>query len=192
MTTPTPKLVKPLSLVTTPTANSSKSPSDESLQLGEAFTLSPSHQAKILSHTSELYKTTTQKKGAASAKASVTSKRKAYHPSRTNCTLTLSEVETELKSVATKWRKLGRCLNPKDISFEQISAENVNSPDKCLSAVLLKWHAAATGGTKVGGVSLWMNLLKMLRNDVVGEKGLADSLQDKYGVNVKIVSGKRL
>ena len=188
VTTPTLKSVTPLSLVTNHTAETS----DESLQLGEAFTLSPSHQAKILSHTSEMHKAgakTTAKKGAASAKASVTSKKRVHHPPRT---LKLSELEIELKSVATKWRKLGRGLNQQDATIEQISAQNGNSPERCLSAVLKTWHTVAATGGKVAGVSLWMSLLKTLRKDVIGEKTLADSLQDKYGINVKIVPGMAL
>ena len=45
-----------------------------------------------------------------------------------------------------------------------------------------------TGG-KVSCVSLWMSLLKTLRKDAVGEKALADALQEKYGINVMIMPG---
>ena len=191
-TTPTLKLVAPLSLVATSTDSASenaKSPSDDSLQLGEAFTLSPSHQAKILSHTSQLHKTgaqSTGKRGAASTKASVTSKwKRANHPSHTLHTLTLPQLHTELKSVAIKWRKLGHGLNQ---NVPGISAEIGNNSEQCLLAVLRRWHTTATGG-KASCVSLWMSLLKTLRKDAVGEMALADALQDKYGINVVIMPG---
>ena len=195
-TTPTRSLDTLLSSVTTPTAatateKAAKTISAESLKLGEAFTLSPSHQAKILGHSSQVHKSGAQsaaKRGVASAKASDTSQKKI---TRTLRSLTPSELETELKSVATKWRKLGRGLNQQDKTLEQISAENSNNPEKCLSAVLKKWHTVEAGG-RAANVSLWMALLKTLRKDVIGEKSLADSLQEKYGTSVKIIPGTRL
>jgi hypothetical protein len=184
----TPKSVAPLSLVATTSESSSKSPSDESLQLGEAFTLSPSHQAKILSHTSQVHKTgaqSTAKRGAVSSKASVTSKKKGHRPPHTLYTLTIPQLHTEIKSVSTKWRKLGHGLNQ---NISNIEAENGNNPEQCLLSLLKNWHTLATGG-KVSSISLWMCLLKTLRRDVMGEKVLADSLQEKYGVNVMIRPG---
>ena len=96
----------------------------------------------------------------------------------------LEDLETELKGVATKWRKLGRGLGQNDATLEEISATNGNNPEKCLSAVLTKQN-------KTGKFSSWSwkALCKALSKDTMGEKPLADSLLKKYGSNVKIVGG---
>ena len=191
VTTPTFSLTTPTTATSTISAatemqkqqqKGAKTTGAESLKLGKAFTLSPGQQAEIASYIAQKHSQTNGKKDSTSARKSLG---RSVRPPRPSPSLTLAELENELKSVATKWHKLGHGLGQIDLTIEQISAENGNIPEKCLSSLLKKCHTERGKSD----VWLWNTLLKTLRRDVVGEKPLADRLSEKYGINVKVVSG---
>ena len=155
------------------------------LKMGTAFSLSASKQlptsVKMLS-LSPAMPAQKQNVNSGQTTARVTNQKKASQ--EVQVLMKLEDLETELKGVATKWRKLGRGLGQNDATLEEISATNGNNPEKCLLAVLTKQN-------KTGKFSSWSwkALCKALSKDTMGEKPLADSLLKKYGSNVKIVGG---
>ena len=181
--------------VTTPTTATSticaasevlKKPScSKSAPSGEALTLRQTRLDEVSNYISQVNRNGGEKakRSSTSPKVSVASKRKARS---LTVSLTLAELETELKTVATKWRKLGRGLNQLNTTLEQISARNGNDPEKCLSAILKKWYAYS--GKREG--MMFKELLKVLRKDMIGERTLADSLEEKYGLSVEILTGE--
>ena len=149
-----------------PVPTATKKQAADSLKLGDTFFLRPS-QAK----------TAQSSIGDRSTKAPGQKK-----TSQKLKVVKLTEIEVELKPVATKWRKLGQGLGQNASTLKEIAAANSNNSEKCLSAVLTKWNESKKSSSQAP----WKTLCKALSKDSVGEKVLADGLMEKYGTNVKI------
>ena len=145
----------------------------DSLRLGEAFSLHPSIKTHSGNSPNEID----------SASIKTHNQRKSFCKLQS---LNLKDLEVEMKSAATKWRKFGRALNQPTAALESFAKELGNDPEKCLSCVLKNLFSNKTGMT---GTWPWKSLLRELNRDYVGEKELAQRLKDKYGTNVKVVLG---
>ena len=206
VTTPAAKLSVPVSAVSSKTLQSATSASVAtplssgastsnngdiaSLKIGSAFSMfttasQPTAVTSTTSTSSTAKPSQAHKDAKLSSKVAAPEKKSAerFH------VIKLSEVEKELAPIATKWRKLGRALDQTDSTLATLATALGKDSSKCLSALLvIVFNSTSTSG--YSGAAQWKSMLKALSKDIVGEKGLADSLVKKYGSNVRIVSGK--
>ena len=97
---------------------------------------------------------------------------------KSSSSVSVDMLYSELKSISTKWHKLGGVL--KIGQLEEIRATNKNDPDRCMYA-LLKELVGIKGG------SPYKKLCKALESDIISEKALAEGLKRKYGSsNIRI------
>ena len=97
---------------------------------------------------------------------------------KSSSSVSVDTLYSELKSISTKWHKLGGVL--KIDQLEEIRTMNKNDPDRCMYA-LLKDLVGIKGG------SPYKKLCKALESDIINEKALAEGLKSKYGsTNIRI------
>ena len=199
VTTPAAKLSVPVSAVSskgtasvaTPLSSAASTSSNgdiASLKIGSAFSMfTTASQPTAVTSTTSTSSTAkpSHKDAKLSSKVAAPEKKSAerFH------VIKLSEVEKELAPIAIKWRKLGRALDQTDSTLATLATALGKDSSKCLSALLvIVFNSTSTSG--YSGAAQWKSMLKALSKDIVGEKGLADSLVKKYGSNVRIVSGE--
>ena len=90
----------------------------------------------------------------------------------------LRSITNELGSVIDKWYEIGVQLGINEAKLRQIEADS-RTVSRCFSEVISFW---LNGNTQVA-VS-WNSLIDILESPFVNEKGLANKLREKTGLEV--------
>ena len=91
--------------------------------------------------------------------------------------LTVSTLHAALGCVADKWYPIGIQLKVTNKTLSAIRAINRNNTDMCMLRVCEEWLSQQH---KRDRVPEWTTVIEVLRNRVVSETELADSLHQKY------------
>ena len=90
----------------------------------------------------------------------------------------LRSITNELGSVMNKWFQIGVQLGINETNLHQIEADYC-TVDRCFSEMISFW---LKGNTEVAVT--WKSIIDALESPAINEKGLANWLREKKGLNV--------